>query len=219
MIFHKKEKKDDIDHLKEAISEPANRRDIDHPYALDFVPEVEPTYENASSYTTKPTETKQENSASEPAGFDETTNFNEKAEDQTKLTEDEVPYTPDTHKMPFMPSIPDSRDAPLFVKVDKYKEVLSLIQEMKVFISGIKQLFNILQDLEALRIDAIKIMKATIQRLERRMIEMDSDLLRPKGYEAPLMSPVEAEASHVEDSLTELQGEIARMRRELEGLK
>lgn len=114
---------------------------------------------------------------------------------------------------------PDRRDAPLFVKVEKYRDLLSLIQEMKVFISGIKQLFGIIEELENLRVDSVKIMKATMQRLERRVVEIDSELLRPRGFETPEMQHSEPEISNVEDSLTELQKEIAKLRGELEDLK
>ncbi len=121
-----------------------------------------------------------------------------------------------------IPVVPERKEAPLFVKVEKYRDVISLIQEMKVFISGIKQLFNILQELENLRMDAIKIMKATIQRLERRVVEMDNELLRPKGFDVPELlhaGPAEPEESQVEDSLNELQDELAKLRKELEELK
>ena len=61
-------------------------------------------------------------------------------------------------------------------------------------------------------------MKATIQRLERRLVEMDTGLLRPKGYEVPQVPEI-TEVHHVEDSLTDLQREITKLRSELEDLK
>jgi hypothetical protein len=51
---------------------------------------------------------------------------------------------------------------------------------------------------------------------------MDSELLRPKGFEVPELPHAgqeEPEESHVENSLTDLQNELAKLRKELEGLK
>ena len=106
--------------------------------------------------------------------------------------------------------------APLFVKVEKYREIISGVQEMKIFISGVRQLFNILNDLESVRGDAIKIMRATLQRLEKGVLEIDTELLRPRGLLAEARGE---EASHIESSLEELQKNLADLRRELEEIK
>src|SRR3989344_9699098 len=42
----------------------------------------------------------------------------------------------------YRPRVPEM--APLFVKVEKYNEILAVVQDMKNFVSGIKQLFTIL---------------------------------------------------------------------------
>src|SRR3989344_3546539 len=63
--------------------------------------------------------------------------------------------------------------APLFVKVEKYRETLEHLHEIKMFISGVRQLFGVLQEIENIRNDALKIFKATVQRLEKSVIEMD----------------------------------------------
>ncbi len=107
--------------------------------------------------------------------------------------------------------------APLFVKVEKYREVLSDIQEMKVFIYGMKQLFGVLSELEAVRGDALKILRATVQRLEKNVTEVDSELLRPKGFE--LEAQGEMEIRHIEDSLSDLQKQLASLKKELQELR
>lgn len=109
--------------------------------------------------------------------------------------------------------------APLFVKVEKYEEILRNVREMMAFVSGIKQLFAILNEIESVRSDAIKIMRATVQRLEKDMIQIDSELLRPKGVEVGEKEPGEAELYHIEDSLSDLQKQLATLRRDLQELK
>src|SRR3989338_3240945 len=70
--------------------------------------------------------------------------------------------------------------APLFVKVEKYQNVLGSINEMRTFVSSMKQLFNVLYELETVRNESLKIMRAKIQRLEKTLFEIDNELLRPK---------------------------------------
>ncbi len=127
-------------------------------------------------------------------------------------------YIPETREEPIIrPQAMET--APLFVKVDKYKEILTSIQEMKIFISGTKQIFNVIYELESIRGDALKILKATLQRLEKSVAEIDTDLLRPRGFETSDITQGETEVTHIEGSLTELQKQLADLRRELQELK
>lgn len=109
--------------------------------------------------------------------------------------------------------------APLFVKVEKYRELLSTVQTMKVFVSGIKQIFNVLQELETVRAESLKTMRASVQKLERSVTEMDTELLRPRGVDFTDLVESEDDVRHIEDSLTDLQKQIAALRRELKELE
>ncbi len=111
------------------------------------------------------------------------------------------------------------QSAPLFVKVEKYREVITSIQEMKLFISGVKDTFSILQELENVRSDAINIMKVTVQRLEKATMELDSELLRPRGVNISPFEQGETEAKHIESSLTELQKQLLELKQELQGMR
>jgi hypothetical protein len=106
--------------------------------------------------------------------------------------------------------------APLFVKVEKYREILTTLQEMKLFVSGVKQLFAILHELETVRGDAINVMRATVQRLEKSMMEVDSELLRPRGVSLGDISPSEG---HIENTLEDLQNQLAELRKELQSMR
>ncbi|MBI2971301.1 MAG: hypothetical protein HYY37_02685 [Candidatus Aenigmarchaeota archaeon] len=127
----------------------------------------------------------------------------------------EEPYpAPQQQEIVQEPAAPMS--APLFVKVEKYREILSDVQEMKVFIEGVKQLLGVVNDVEAVRADAIKMLRATVQRLEKTVTEVDSELLRPKGFE--IETPGEIEIRHIEGSLSDLQHQLAALRKELQEL-
>lgn len=107
--------------------------------------------------------------------------------------------------------------APLFVKVEKYHDVLMNLNEMKTFVSGMKQLFNVLSELETVRGDSLKIMRSSIQRFERSLVELDTELLRPKGL--VLEQYGEVEVQHIEESLNDLQAQLATLRKELQEFK
>ena len=108
--------------------------------------------------------------------------------------------------------------APLFVKVEKYQNVLGSINEMRTFVSSMKQLFNVLYELETVRNDSLKIMRVNVQRLEKSLLEIDSELLRPKGIDLQIPY-TECDVHHIENSLGELQRQLADLRRELQELK
>ena len=112
----------------------------------------------------------------------------------------------------------EPESAPLFVKVEKYQNLLVSINEMRSFVSGMKQLFNVLYELETVRNESLKMMRATVQRLEKNLLVIDSELLRPKGIDMQ-MQHSEAETHHIENSLGELQRQLADLRRELQELK
>jgi hypothetical protein len=104
-----------------------------------------------------------------------------------------------------------SEQPPLFVKVDKYHSVISSIKEMKTFVSGTMQLFEVMEELETVRDDAIGIMKVTAKHLEEKLANVDASLLRPFG-DVPDPQPQET-------SLAELQKQLAALKLELAKLK
>ncbi|MBI4174625.1 MAG: hypothetical protein HY517_03195 [Candidatus Aenigmarchaeota archaeon] len=107
--------------------------------------------------------------------------------------------------------------APLFVKVDKYRDIITSIQEMKLYVSSTKQVFSVLQEIESMRSDALNVLRATLQRLERSVIEMDAELLRPQGVS--ITAQESSEVTHIESSLGELQKQLLDLKRELQGMK
>lgn len=145
--------------------------------------------------------------------------FRKERKDELEDIKNAMEEEPTVLPPPMEPNYQDVKreiSAPLFVKVEKYREILSSVQEMKIFIAGVRQLFNILNELEAVRSDAIKIMRATLQRLEKGVLEIDNELLRPRGLIAEARGE---EASHIESSLEELQRNLADLRRELQEMK
>lgn len=127
--------------------------------------------------------------------------------------EEEMPAMP----LPHRPT--QGASAPLFVKVDKYRDLITAVQEMKLFAASVRGVFNVLQEAESVRNDSLNILRATIQRLERSLTEIDNDLIRPKGI--ALSAPIQAdtEIRHIESSLTELQKHLTELKQELNSVR
>ncbi len=139
-------------------------------------------------------------------------------EDAEQLpAEDEMPFS---SVRPFpAKEMHQEPSAPLFVKVEKYREVISNIQEMKLFVAGVKDIFAIMQEIEHIRAEALNTMKVTVQRLEKSVVEMDAELLRPRGVNISPFPHGEEEAKHIESSLSELQKQLLELRQEIQGIR
>jgi len=105
--------------------------------------------------------------------------------------------------------------APLFVKVEKYRHITEMVQDMKSFVTGIKQLFIVMHEIEAVRQEALTMMQATVQRLEKNLVDIDNEMLMPKNLEMEYERD-EAEISRVESSLLELQKQLSSLKNELQ---
>ncbi len=111
--------------------------------------------------------------------------------------------------------IKERESAPLFVKVEKYRHIIETVQDMKSFVSGIKQLFVVMHEIEDIRAEALNMMKATVQRLEKNITDIDNEMLMPKGLEMQVEHD-EVELSHVESSLLDLQKQLSSLKKELQ---
>jgi predicted RNase H-like nuclease (RuvC/YqgF family) len=122
-------------------------------------------------------------------------------------------------EIPEREEVPTTRSegAPLFVKVDKYKELISTIHELKLFLSSTKQLFALVNEIESVRGDAYNVLRATIQRLERSVTEMDTGLLRPRGIDTSY-DRESSDVDHIESSLSDLHKQLMDLKREFSSL-
>jgi len=120
-------------------------------------------------------------------------------------------YTPPQEQIP----IPDT--APLFVKIEKYKEIIGSMHEIRNFISGIKQLFLVMNELQGIQQESMNMLKTSVQRMEKSIEWIDQAILRPVGLEEPPYGDVESK--QIEQSLHELQIEISSLRKDLDKIR
>ncbi len=109
-------------------------------------------------------------------------------------------------------------EAPLFIRVDKYSDLLAHVKEMKTFLGSFKKTLDVLRDIETAKDDALKILRASANRLERVLETADQELLKP-DIEDQVETAGKEEAAHVEDTLEGLKSEINNLKSELKRLE
>ncbi|MEM7816300.1 MAG: hypothetical protein QXZ20_00105 [Candidatus Aenigmatarchaeota archaeon] len=112
---------------------------------------------------------------------------------------------------------------PLFVKVDKYKEIITTIQEIKTFLAGLRNLFLLLEEIEQTRNDTLNTLRITLQRIEKNIIQLDANFLKTGSEEIEKIKesikPKTVEVNELEDSLRKLHEELSSMKSEIEKMK
>ncbi|MFH7918302.1 MAG: hypothetical protein QW631_03270, partial [Candidatus Aenigmatarchaeota archaeon] len=113
--------------------------------------------------------------------------------------------------------------APLFVKVEKYREIITIIQEIKTLLAGLRNLFSILEEIDQVKSDTLNTLRITLQRVEKNITQLDANFLRTGSEEIEkvkeTIKPKAIEANELEDSLKQLYEELTTMKSEIEKMK
>lgn len=104
--------------------------------------------------------------------------------------------------------------APLFVKLERYKNILNAISEIKMTMLKIKNALAILSDLDNLRSENLKMIKDATEVMEKRIASLDEEFLKPSGLQEKL--PPEVYAEGLEDVLTNLKAQVNQLKSELQ---
>jgi len=108
------------------------------------------------------------------------------------------------------------RFAPLFVKIDRYQEVLSTIQNLKEILLGARDLLNLMQQLDRIRLEAETLLQKNIQEVVLNISNMDKEFVRPKGIQTEEHQVSNAEYEKVGSYVGELQRELDNLRSQLQ---
>jgi archaellum component FlaC len=101
--------------------------------------------------------------------------------------------------------------APLFVKIDKYRSILNSINEIKTPLIMIKNTFMIQKEIEGLRDENKKMLELAISKLDKKIITLDSEFLRPTGFEEEFPSQMYESGG--------IEGVVDDLKKQIEGLK
>lgn len=102
--------------------------------------------------------------------------------------------------------------APLFIKLDRYRQILMLLSDLKTTIATIKNTFTVLNELEKIEEEGTKLLQKAIDKVDKKLVALDTQFLRPSGFEEEF--PTEAE--ELGDVLSSLKSEVEQLKNELQ---
>ncbi len=107
------------------------------------------------------------------------------------------------------------RFAPLFVKIDRYQEILKIIENIKTGLLKAHDLLNLMQQLDKIKFEAETLMQKNIQETVVGISTMDKEFVRPKGIEIVEDTGASGERERVENYVGELHRELENLRTQL----
>lgn len=125
-----------------------------------------------------------------------------------------APGKPEPGKPPAGPS--GSKDMPpLFVKVDKYEDVIKNVQELRSYTLSLRDALDALADIEKELKVGMEVAHKTLDRVNAIISMLDSKLLRTQGIdiEGEVKTPKE-----VEGYIKNVYGQIERLKSELKAI-
>jgi hypothetical protein len=106
--------------------------------------------------------------------------------------------------------------APLFVKIDRYRNLITSLGAIKSGINLLRTSLTTLNELDKARQQNMLIIQGTIEKIEKRIQALDKELVRPSGFSAP-SSPEDYQDVHsVGATIADLRGQIQQLKSELE---
>jgi len=128
-----------------------------------------------------------------------------------------VERVPEIHREEVQEEVKEKQSfAPLFVKIDRYRQILNTMNYLKNTMNMIKNTFSILNELEKIRMENLRLIQDTIEKADKKILHLDSEFMRPSGFieEMPELTDVES----LEATLVDLREQINQLKAELQSL-
>lgn len=111
--------------------------------------------------------------------------------------------------------------APLFVKLDRYRQILNLVGYLKNSITLMRNSLATLNELEKARNETVRIVYDALEKIEKGIGELDSELVRPAGYSSEddeLEKPEYRDVETVGATIADLREQIEQLKSEVEAI-
>jgi len=115
-------------------------------------------------------------------------------------------------KLPERPSV-----APLFIRLEKYKQIIDSIANLKATLVVIKNSLSTLNELDRAKEDAFRLIQDAVMKLDRRINILDQEFIRPPGIGIEERFDFQ-DIEVVGSTITDLKGQIEQLKTELEAM-
>lgn len=119
-------------------------------------------------------------------------------------------------KLELAPPSEKPRFAPLFVKIDRYREVLEDIQTLKSLLSDINNLISLRREVEKIKEELDALSEKNIQQFFNVTEALDDEFARPEAA-GPYIKEVKID--RVDKYISELQSELIKLQDQLKKLE
>lgn len=117
--------------------------------------------------------------------------------------------------------------APLFVKIDRYRQILNAIGYLKTTMIMIKNSLITLSELDKARDETFKLIQDAMGKLEDKLSSLDQELIRPSGFQDRTIThtdtsehlpenPEYQDVETVQATIADLKGQIEQLKFELD---
>lgn len=145
------------------------------------------------------------------------------------LTEEEKKFRPPV-KLPDIREEPPetvgapAQSPPIFIKVDKYRNIIKNIRELKSYLLNLRDAIDILDDMQKEVANGITVAHRALDELNMIVSSLDSFFLRPHGVEhhmeeEEIMEPGRMSSGEVETHMKDVYSQLERLRAQLKAIE
>jgi len=113
---------------------------------------------------------------------------------------------------------PKPEFAPLFVKLTRFKEILNTLNYLKRTVNSIKKQFAVLNKLEKLKEENLRLLNSDINKLSSQLQKLDSEFTRPSGFVEEVKETQMQDVESLESTIADLKNQIEDLKSQVEAV-
>ncbi|MEM5799047.1 MAG: hypothetical protein QXZ43_00025 [Candidatus Aenigmatarchaeota archaeon] len=111
----------------------------------------------------------------------------------------------------------EKKSVPLFVKLDKYKNILDILNDMKSILFFAKNTLAVQKQIELLLEENKKLLEDSITRLDQKLLYLEKELTKPGLYETKI-EDTQKQNKDLDSVLEELKKQIESLKIDLKNI-
>ncbi len=115
-----------------------------------------------------------------------------------------------------------SQSPPLFIKVDKYRDIVRSIRELRSYILNLRDALDVLKDMQKEIANGIEIAHKTLDELNSLTSNLDSFFMKPQAMERPEgyeEFDEEEERGESQSQMKDVYGQLEKLRAQLRAIQ